>query len=140
MTQTIKFTTIGLGTLALTFGVLALGVSTTEAYRGDPTVLGPNYTVDRHEAMEATMEKNDYDAWKALMGDRGRVTTVVTAANFAKFSEAHELAEDGKIAEAQQIRESLGLGLANGSRQGGGSGADNMNRSTTRHDCVGTTN
>ncbi|NCQ06558.1 MAG: hypothetical protein GW815_03305 [Candidatus Moranbacteria bacterium] len=112
-------TTLGLGALALLVGVA--GISTVaSAYRGDSTVKGPNYTEERHEAMEKAFESGDYNAWKSLMGERGNMTRVINQDNFAKFAEAHELSEEGKTAEAQKIREELGLGLHNGSGQGRG--------------------
>ena len=45
------------------------------------------------------------------MQGRGRVTQVVNQGNFAKFAQAHELAEAGKQEEAAAIRAELGLGL-----------------------------
>ncbi len=116
-----KKVTVGLGALALVVG--ALGVSTAAlAYQGDPAVKGPNYSVERHEAMEKAFESGDYGTWKNLMQGRGRVTEVVNKDNFAKFAEAHELAEQGKTAEAKKLRQELGLGLQNGSGQGMGMG------------------
>ena len=104
--------------MALGAGVLFATVPSALAYRGDPNVQGPNYSPERHEAMEKAFENKDYNAWKNLMQGRGRVTQVVTEQNFARFAEAHELAEQGKIQEANQIRQELGLGLHNGSGQG----------------------
>lgn len=121
-------TLLGLGALALLVGGVVMTLpGVASAYRGDPNVKGPNYTVERHTAMEMAFEKGDYDAWKNLMQGRGRVTQVINKDNFAKFAEAHKLAEDGKTAEAQKIREELGLGLKNGMGQGKGMGR-NCNR------------
>lgn len=89
------------------------------AYRGDPTVKGPNYSEERHQAMTKAFESNDYNAWKELMQGKGRVTQVVNEQNFAKFAEAHKLALEGKTEEAKKIREELGLGLRNGAGYGG---------------------
>ncbi len=115
--------TIGLGTLALILAVTATSAGTALAYRGDPAAEDPQYSAERHALMEEAFENNDYAAWKELMQDRGRVTEVITEANFAKFAEAHELAEEGKLAEAQKIRQELGLGSHNGSgKAGGGAG------------------
>lgn len=94
---------------------LASGVS---AYRGDGQT-GSNYTPERHEAMEKAFEGNDYNAWKNLMGDKG-ATRVVTAENFSKFAQMHELREAGKIDEANAIRAELGLGQGGGKGQGSG--------------------
>ncbi|OGZ19377.1 MAG: hypothetical protein A2494_01300 [Candidatus Lloydbacteria bacterium RIFOXYC12_FULL_46_25] len=111
---------LGLGVAALVLGGIGVSAGTALAYRGDPSVKGPNYSVERHEAMEKAFENKDYAAWKTLMQGRGRVTQVVTQENFAKFAEAHELAEQGKIAEAKQIRNELGLGLGQGAGRGMG--------------------
>lgn len=88
----------------------------TMAYRGNPDVQGPNYTQYRHEQMEKAFENNDYPAWKNLMNGRGRVMQVVNEDNFNRFAEAHRLAEEGQIAEANQIRQELGLGLGGQNR------------------------
>lgn len=37
---------LGLGALALVLGVSGAVVSTTNAYKGDPNVKGPNYSID----------------------------------------------------------------------------------------------
>ena len=109
---------LGLGMLGLVLGSFGLMTSSVSAYRGDVTVKGPNYSAEREIAMEKAFETNDYTAWKTLMQNRGRVTQVINKDNFAKFSEAHELAEKGDTVGAQKIRQELGLGLKNGSGQG----------------------
>lgn len=113
---------LGLAALALGTGVIFTTTSSALAYRGDPAVTGPNYTAERHEAMEKAFENNDFSAWLNLMQGKGRVTQVVNKDNFAKFAEAHELAEDGKITESNKIRTELGLNLHNGSGNGMGMG------------------
>jgi len=116
-------TLLGLGALTLLVGgAVSMLPGVASAYRGDPNVKGPNYTDERHTAMENAFEKGDYDAWKNLMQGRGRVTQIVTKDNFAKFAQIHELMENGKTAEAQKIRQELGLGLRNGTGQGMGRG------------------
>ena len=64
------------------------------------------------------------------MQNRGMATKVITEANFAKFVEAHNLALQGKTAEAQKIRQELGLGQKNGfGKKNGGMGMGrNFNR------------
>ena len=123
---------LGLGTLALVLGVSGVIASSVSAYRGNPSVQGPNYSVERHTAMEKAFETNDYTAWKSLIQNQGRVTQVVNKDNFAKFAEAHKLAEKGDLAGAQKIRQELGLGLNNGSMQGmknvAGRGINRINR------------
>lgn len=109
----------GLSILTLT-GLMI--VPAANAYRGDPSVQGPNYTAERHEAMTQAFENNDYEAWKAQMQGRGRVTQVVNESNFASFAQAHRLMHEGKTDEAKKIRQELGLGLQNGSGYGSGQG------------------
>lgn len=112
----------GISALALTAFVGTLIVGSVYAYQGDYSKKGPNYTPERHEAMEQAFAKNDYNAWKNLMQGRGRVLQVVTKDNFAQFAKAHDLADQGKLAEADAIRESLGLRTHNGQTTGMGYG------------------
>jgi len=123
-----KKSLIALGIAALVVGGAVLLPQAVQAYKGDPSVKGPNYTVERHDAMEKAFTNNDYNAWKSLMTGRGRVTQVINAQNFARFAEAHRLAELGKTDEANKIRTELGLGLQNGSGQGQGMGYGRTNR------------
>ncbi|MDD5652308.1 MAG: hypothetical protein PHX98_02845 [Candidatus Moranbacteria bacterium] len=109
-----------IGTSALVAIIFAGAYSFSSAYRGDYTQKGPNYSEERHEAMEKAFENNDYNEWKSLMAEnsRGRVRDVINEENFSKFAEAHRLMEEGKYEEAKQIREDLGLGLRNGEGKG----------------------
>lgn len=108
--------------LALVGGVGFGAASPVFAYQGNIAKTGPNYTVERHEAMEKAFESNDYNAWKNLMQGRGKVTQVITQENFAKFAEAHKLAEQGRYVEANTIRQELGLGMCQGQKAGMGFG------------------
>jgi len=121
-------TSILLGLTALVIGGVVIAPQAVLAYRGDATVKGPNYTEERHTAMEKAFENKDYNAWKTLMTGRGRVTQVVNAQNFAKFAQAHEFAKQGKTEEAKKIRAELGLGLQNGTGKGQGMGGGRMSR------------
>ncbi|MCX6788926.1 MAG: hypothetical protein NTZ36_03565 [Candidatus Jorgensenbacteria bacterium] len=100
------------------FAVVAVvgfsSVSSALAYKGNYSVKGPQYTAERHDAMEKAFENNDYTAWKNLMQGSGRVSDVINKDNFAQFAKAHELAERGDVAGANAIRTSLGLGIGNG--------------------------
>lgn len=116
-----------LGATALVLGAVALLPQTVFAYKGDATVQGPNFTEERHEAMTEAFANKDYNAWKALMNGRG-VARRITAENFARFAEAHQLSLEGKTAEAAAIRAELGLGQQNGSGMGQGNGQGRMNR------------
>ncbi len=123
-----KKTILALGVTALILGGLFMLPELADAYRGDPSVKGPDCSEERHQEMEQAFENNDYQAWKNLMQGKGRVMQVINEGNFAKFAQAHELAEQGKMDEAKQIREELGLGLKNGSGKNGGQGLRGKNK------------
>lgn len=113
------------GTSALVAIIFAGAFSASQAYRGDYSQKGPNYSDERHTEMEKAFENNDYNAWKELMDQnqrQGRVMSVINEENFSKFAEAHRLAEEGKYSEADQIRADLGLRTRDGERVGAGSG------------------
>ena len=116
-----KLTTF-LGVSALVLSCVFAYAGIADAYKGDPNVKGPYYTAVRHETMEKAFETKNFTAWKSLIQDRGRVSQIITKDNFAKFAEAHKLAEQGKLEEAKKIRQELGLGLHNGAGQGKGMG------------------
>jgi len=107
---------IFIGVTALILGGLAILPSSIQAYQGNPSVKGPNYTPERHEAMEKAFANNDYNSWKELMSGKGRVIQVINQSNFSRFAQAHKLAKEGKLEEAKKIRQELGLGL--GKRKG----------------------
>ncbi|KKT39758.1 hypothetical protein A3K29_01300 [Candidatus Collierbacteria bacterium RIFOXYB2_FULL_46_14] len=109
---------------SLVLTLLAGGVyaSRALAYRGNPAIQGPNYSAERHEAMEKAFETNNYEAWKTQIGGRGRVSEIVNKDNFAEFAKAHQLAEAGRLDESNAIRTNLGLNLQRGSGQGRGMG------------------
>lgn len=110
---------IGLGVGALTLGGFGYSVG---AFQGDYTQKGPNCDPERHQLMLEAFENNDYQAWKSLMDDRGRVIEVINQDNFSKFAEAHRLASEGKFEEARTLREELGLRNGSGERRGSGYG------------------
>lgn len=109
-----KFTTLG-----ICAAVLAT-TSSTFAAQGDPTLKGPHCSPERHTAMIEAFANNDYAAWKELMTDKGRVTTLINADNFPIFAKAHTLALEGNIEEAKALRAELGLGLKDGKGHGFG--------------------
>lgn len=88
---------------------------------------GPNYSPERHAQMTEAFAKNDYAAWKNLMGDRG-AAKVVTQENFAKFTQMHNLMLEGKTDEANKLRAELGLGQGGGRGQGMMGGQRGQNR------------
>lgn len=108
-----------MATTIMVGGLSVLVPQTVLAYKGDVTVQGPNYTAERHAAMTEAFAKKDYTAWKLLMDGKG-VTRKITATNFERFAEAHQLALQGKTAEASKIRAELGLGQKDGSGFGQG--------------------
>lgn len=116
-------TILGVGIMALVLGASGLLVSNIEAYRGDPAVKGPDCSEERHTDMLKAFETKDYTAWKNLMEGRGRVTEVVNKDNFAKFAEAHKVAQSGNIEGAKKIRQEIGLGLGQGYDKDMGEGA-----------------
>ncbi len=119
---------IFLGLTSLALITLAFAPKLINAYQGDPNVQGPNCTTERHEAMELAFENNDYNVWKNLMQGKGRVSQIVNESNFAQFSQAHQLAAEGRVEEANQIRAELGLGLRNGSGKGQAQGYGRTNQ------------
>jgi hypothetical protein len=110
--------------MAALLGGLSLA-DKADAYRGDYTQKGPNYNEERHQQMEEAFKNNDYNAWKELMNGRGRVTQVVNESNFARFAEAHNLAQEARYDEAEEIRSELGLRTRNGEPTGQGYGKGN---------------
>lgn len=110
--MTKKLLIVSLGAV-ITAGLLA-SQNKAFAYRGNPNVLGPNCTTEKHEAISKAIEAGDYEAWKNLKQGRGRVSQIINKDNFAKFAQAYKLAKEGKFEEAAKIRAELGLGLKNG--------------------------
>ena len=107
-----------MGKKILTVGALLLvGLLTTSAvmaYQGNPSVQGPNFSEERHEAMQDTFDNLDYQAWYDLMTENGRnprIVEVVTEDNFVDFVEARKLASEGDLSVMNQFREQFGLGL-----------------------------
>lgn len=103
--------------LASLTGITVLAIATPVlAYQGNPAIQGPNYTPERHEAMEVVFEKNDYSGWLKLMeGKAMRLKEVVNSqAKFEQFAKAHE---DGVEALAR-FRAENNLGTQRGSGYG----------------------
>ena len=118
-----KVAKIGLFALMVVGLIVSTGV--VSAYRGDYSVQGPNYSEDRHEAMEDAFDTSDYDAWYQLMtadGRTPRVAEVVTESNFELFAQAHEAAKNGDMELASELRAELGLNDGMGPRDGNGHG------------------
>ncbi len=114
-----------LGLLALMVVGMFFSTSLVSAYRGDYTAKGPDYTEERHEAMETAFESLDYATWRELMTANGRnprVVEVVTESNFETFVRAHEAGQNGDTETASALRAELGLNKGNGPRDGTGHG------------------
>lgn len=113
------------GLLAIMLVGMVFSTGVVSAYRGDYTVKGPNYTAERHEAMEKAFASLDYTAWQGLMtadGRHPRVVDVVTESNFETFVRAHEAGENGDYETAAELRAELGLNNGNGPKDGTGYG------------------
>lgn len=128
-------TILGIGIMALVLGASGLITSNIEAYQGDPTVKGPDCSEERHTEMLKAFETKNYTVWKDLMEGKGRVTEVVNKDNFARFAEAHKVAQGGDIEGAKKIRQEIGLGLGQGNgknmeegAQKGGRGRNSFNQ------------
>lgn len=111
----------------LAFMVVGLLVTTSlvSAYRGDYSVKGPNFSDERHEAMENAFESLAYTEWYALMTESGRhprVVDVVTEDNFETFVRAHEAGVNGDSETAAELRAELGLNNGRGPADGSGHG------------------
>ena len=102
--------------LAVLTLILTAGVASVSAYQGDYNKQGPNTDPVRHEAMQAALDGKDYNSWKELMNDKGRVAQVVNEENFSKFVEARRLGQSGSIKEADALRAELGLRGSKGER------------------------
>jgi uncharacterized protein YdeI (BOF family) len=103
-------------------------VSVANAYQGDPNVQGPDYSPERHEAMTEVFETKDYNAWKEIVGNRP-IVEKISAEQFERFLEARQLAQNGKIEEANEIRKelNLGQGTKSGMRKNGRGGLKDGN-------------
>lgn len=116
----------------LTSTFLALGVfvaiSSTQAfaYKGDPSVKGPNYSSERHEKMLKIMDtsvdantlKLNYAEWKKLMANKPVLKKINTIEEFKMFLEMRKLKLQGKDTEAAKLREKLGLSQGIGQGRG----------------------
>ncbi|MFO0702712.1 MAG: hypothetical protein U0514_02435 [Candidatus Andersenbacteria bacterium] len=65
-------------------------------------------TDEQREALKVAMEKCDYSAWKAVVGDKP-ITQKINEGNFARFCEATKLLRDHKVKEARAIFKELGI-------------------------------
>lgn len=120
------------GTLSVAV-MCAFAVFSAMAYQGDYSKQGPACSPERHMAMEEAFANNSYEAWSELMADRGRVTQVINAENFSRFVEARQLANEGDLEGADEIRKELGLRTCNGEKVGAGYGKGQGNEKGQRY-------
>lgn len=83
--------------LASLTGIAVLAIATPAlAYQGNPALQGPNYSPERHEAMERVFATKDYQGWLKLMeGKAGRLKEVVKSqTEFEAFVRARESGEE----------------------------------------------
>ena len=109
--MTNKKITIGAAALVAIIASAGFAMSTF-AYQGDPSVKGPNYSEERHEAMLNAFENKDYNAWKEAREGvgKGRIMDQINEENFSKFAEMRELRLAGDEDGANALRAELGLG------------------------------
>lgn len=125
---------IALGTLVVAIlGIAVFTATQANAYKGDPTQVGPNHTQEREAELNRIFEDKDYDAWVDFMTENDRhpgVLDKIDEENFDGFVKAREMAKEGNLAEANKIREELGLGTGEGkmNRNGNGEGQGRMER------------
>lgn len=112
--------------LASLTGIAVLAIATPVfAYQGNPEVQGPNYSPERHEAMEVVFAKNDYPGWLKLMeGKAMRLKEVVNSqAKFEEFVKARESGTDAMTTfRANNNLPGQGNGTHQGMRDGSGYG------------------
>jgi hypothetical protein len=105
--------------LAAFVAVFIIGIVTmigAYAYKGNPSVNGPNYSEAVHEQLEVAIDNGDYDAWIQIRQENnlpmnGRMFQVINKDNFELFAEMHDAQLAGDIDRADEIRSELGLGM-----------------------------
>lgn len=110
-----------------------LTVGSSMAYKGDPSLKGPNYSPERHEEMQKIFENKDFEAWKSMMQGRRVLEKIDTQEKFNKFVEMRNLKLEGKIDEASKLGEELGIGFGEGKGTGGMGGGKHKGQSRGGH-------
>jgi len=117
-------------TIIAGLSVVTLLASTSTAalaYKGDPNVQGPNYSPERHTAMQAAFDAgaNGFQNWLKLMENKAmRLKQVITNSDiFGEFATAHNSGSDA----VTEFRNKYNLGTAGqgkgqGMRDGSGYG------------------
>lgn len=96
----------------------------TEEAQGRERGFGPRFSDNDRTKLDEAMASGNYETWKTVMEEREppRMTEVITKENFAKFAEMHTLRREGKVEEADALRDELGLperGKGHGAKMGG---------------------
>jgi hypothetical protein len=113
---------IVLGVAALALATVAVkSLTPVLAYKGDPTVKGPNYSTERHETNVKAFESNNYEMWAKNMQGRG-VTRFVNQSNFKEFASAQVAAQKGDSSKLTAFRAKYGMGNRQGAGMGMGHG------------------
>ena len=71
---------------------------------------------EKHEAVKAAVEAEDYNAFIAAVGEEAPFLETITEENFPVFVEIHELKEAGDFEGAKALAEELGLNYKKGHR------------------------
>jgi hypothetical protein len=86
----------------------------TESFTSTLTEDRFNEIVNNYQSRDAinqALESGDYEAWKtAVEASSNRITDVITAGNFATYSEMYKAEASGDFETANQLRQELGLG------------------------------
>lgn len=101
---------IGLIITTLTVSAIA------SAYQGKSDFSSKQFSTEKFQEMqiqrqdlEEAISSRNYQAWKKIIDSRPRITDYVTADNFEKFAQMHELMQAGKFDEAKVVAQELGL-------------------------------
>jgi len=90
---------------------LSAGIVSASAYQGNGEGQGqqkPNFSPEKHQAVQTAMESGDYEAWVEAMGDK-KAPEQITADNFAQFVEMKNLFREKNVEEGKAMWEELGL-------------------------------
>jgi len=95
--------------VAVAIAAAAIG-ATTFVYAGENGFgfggpMGPGG--ENHDEMIAAMESGDYDTWKDLVTSRAE--EFASEDNFNNMKQVHDLMAEGKVEEADALREELGM-------------------------------
>lgn len=126
-----------LGALALMAGGVVAADAASDSFKGKMLGLSEEERAEKIEEIEARREShradmeldreevlaaisaNDYEAWKAAIGENHPFAEKVTAANFSTFVEAHNLMEEARSKFREIGIENQGFGMARGHGMGG---------------------